>query len=101
MQIGFAWYTRETWERLRELADDREPLDDSFAKWARQATNAVRELEASGDRVRKGTIDVETAAAWCRERGRRFDSARRKIGANPIKAAGNADRARVVAGLAV
>jgi hypothetical protein len=29
-QIGLAWYSREAWERLRAIADDREQLDDSF-----------------------------------------------------------------------
>jgi hypothetical protein len=29
-QIGLAWSSREAWERLREIADDRAKLDDSF-----------------------------------------------------------------------
>ena len=29
-QLGLAWYTREAWKRLREVADDRDALDDTF-----------------------------------------------------------------------
>ncbi len=28
-QLGLAWYSREAWERLREIADDRDKLDDT------------------------------------------------------------------------
>ena len=29
-QLGLAWYSREDWERLREIADDRDKLDDTY-----------------------------------------------------------------------
>jgi len=75
--IGFAWYTRETWERLRESADDREALDDTFEEWERQAVGAFRELESIRRSVRKVPVDIDAVVAWCRKRGRRFDSAAR------------------------
>ncbi len=31
VQIGLAWYTREAWERLGELAAERWPCPDRFA----------------------------------------------------------------------
>jgi hypothetical protein len=77
MQLGFAWYARETWGRLRELADDRDALDDTFEDWEHQATTAVRELKSAGRGVRKVAIDIDAAVIWCREHGRRFDSAAR------------------------
>lgn len=36
-EIGFAWYTREAWQRLHELATDVDALDDTYEDW-----NAVR-----------------------------------------------------------
>jgi hypothetical protein len=77
LQLGFAWYTRETWAQLCQLADDRDALDDTFEEWERQAINVVRELASAGRRIRKITIDVDAAVTWCRQHGRRFDSAAR------------------------
>jgi hypothetical protein len=77
MQVGIAWYTRETWTQLRELAEDRDALDDTFEEWERHAVDVIRELESAGRRIRKITINVDAAVTWCRQHGRRFDSASR------------------------
>jgi hypothetical protein len=76
-QIGLAWYSREAWERLRAIADDREQLDDTFEEWERGALQAIRDLVSVGRQVLKVPIDVEAYAIWCRERGCRLDSASR------------------------
>jgi hypothetical protein len=41
-QLGLAWYSREDWERLREIADDRDKLDDTYEDWERQALKMIR-----------------------------------------------------------
>jgi hypothetical protein len=76
-EIGLAWYTREAWQRLRELAADVDALDDTFEGWERGALKAIRELEAAGHRPRKVPIDVNLLARWCQERHRPLDSAAR------------------------
>ena len=76
-RIGLAWYSRQAWERLRGIADDREQLDDSFEEWERGALQAIRDLASVGRQVRKVPIDVEAYVTWCRERGCRLDSASR------------------------
>ncbi|HVA19430.1 MAG TPA: hypothetical protein VMU55_04580 [Solirubrobacteraceae bacterium] len=77
LQLGLAWYTREGWERLRELASDRDALDDTFEAWERGARAALCELECTGRAVRKVPIDVEALAAWCRAQHRALDAAAR------------------------
>jgi hypothetical protein len=76
-QLGLAWYTREGWGRLRELAADRDALDDTFEDWERGALAVLHELESIGRDVRKVPVDIEVLMAWCRERDRRIDSAAR------------------------
>ncbi|HTW39187.1 MAG TPA: BrnT family toxin [Steroidobacteraceae bacterium] len=76
-QLGLAWYTREAWERLRQLADDVEALDESFEDWERGALSAIRELESVGRSVQKVPVDIDALVAWCRERSRRVDSVAR------------------------
>jgi len=41
------------WEQLRELAADRDALDDTFDEWERGALAVIRELTAAGRSVRK------------------------------------------------
>jgi len=76
-QVGFAWFTREQWQRLTEVVDDRSELDDTFEQWERNALAALYKLESQGHSVRKVMVDVETFVAWCRGRGRRIDGAAR------------------------
>jgi hypothetical protein len=44
------WYTPESWERLRAVADD---VVMTFAEFEQKATRKVRELEAEGFTVEK------------------------------------------------
>jgi len=76
-QFGVAWYSREDWERLHEVADDRNKLDDTYEDWERQALKMIRDLEAVGQRIQKVPINIEALIAWCRERKCRVDMAAR------------------------
>jgi hypothetical protein len=76
-ELGLAWYTREGWERLRELAVDREQLDDSFDAWERGAQAAITELAAMGRIVRKVPIDLEALLAWCQAQDRPLEASAR------------------------
>jgi len=76
-QLGLAWYSREDWERLREIADDRDKLDDTYEDWERHALKMIHDLETVGRRVQKVPINIEALIAWCRERKCRIDMAAR------------------------
>lgn len=76
-QLGLAWYSREAWERLRQVANDVHALDDTYEDWERGALRALRDLESAGCQIRKVHIDIDALLAWCRERHRRLDSAAR------------------------
>jgi hypothetical protein len=76
-EVGLAWYTREGWERLRELAVDRDQLDDSFDEWERGAQAAIAELATIGRVVRKVPIDFEALLAWCQAEDRPLNTAAR------------------------
>ena len=76
-RVGIAWFTREQWQRLTEIADDRNELDETFEQWERNALSALYTLHSQGRSIRKVMVDVETLVAWCRGRGRRVDAAAR------------------------
>jgi len=77
VQVGLAWYSREAWERLREVADDGQALDETYEAWERGALTTIRDLESVGRQIRRVPIDIDALIAWCRERNRRIDTAAR------------------------
>ena len=72
---GVAWYRREDWSRLREIASDRTKLDDSYEAWLAGAQKTLLELAVAGVTARR--VDVEALVRWCRAEGRPVDSAAR------------------------
>jgi hypothetical protein len=69
MVMGFAWFDKAQWQRLREGAGDPEIFDDSFEEWERNASRALRDLQRKGQRVEKVHINVEELVSWCKSRG--------------------------------
>ena len=45
---GVAWFDREQWQRLREVAADPERLEESYEAWVAMAERAIRRLETTG-----------------------------------------------------
>src|SRR5712691_5977015 len=62
---GVAWYRREQWSRLRELASDRDKLDDSYEQWLTGAQKALPEMARTGVSARRVDVDVETLLRRC------------------------------------
>ena len=74
---GVAWYRREDWSRLREIASDRTKLDDTYEAWLAGAQKTLLELAVAGVAARRVNVDVENLVRWCRAEGRSVDSAGR------------------------
>ena len=74
---GVAWYRREDWSRLREIASDRTNLDDSYEAWLAGAQKTLLGLAVAGVAARRVSVDVEALVRWCRAEGRPVDSAAR------------------------
>ena len=74
---GVAWYRREQWSRLREVASDRDKLDASYEEWLAGAQKTRVEMAVAGVRARRVDVDVDALVRWCQGDGRRVDSAAR------------------------
>jgi len=74
---GVAWYRREDWSRLREIASDRANLDDSYEAWLAGAQKTLLELAVAGVAARRVNVDVEALVRRCRAERRPVDSAAR------------------------
>lgn len=72
--IGVAWYRREQWPRLLEIASDRDKLEDSYDEWLAGAVKALGMLGSQGLNPVKVDIDTEELLAWCASRNLPVDA---------------------------
>jgi hypothetical protein len=83
---GVAWYDREQWQHLRQVAADPEVLEESYDEWVAMAENAIRELEARGMIIERVPVNTTDLVAWCREQDRPVDgSARAEFAAREFR----------------
>jgi len=66
--LRFAWFDEEQWNLLCALVPDRGELDDTYEQWEQSARQAVREIESSGRKVERVSVDVLAMSEWCSER---------------------------------
>lgn len=64
-RVGIAWYSRQDWERLREIVDDPENLEETYEEWLEMAEAAIDQIRASGYRPETVPIAVDALVAWC------------------------------------
>ena len=62
---GVAWYRREQWERLREVSEDVDNLEETYDAWLQTAERMIRDGIPKDVIVEKIDIDVEEVLAWC------------------------------------
>ena len=66
---GVAWYRPEQWQRLRDVSEDVENLEETYDAWLHTAERMLRDGIPADVVVEKIDIDVEEVLAWCNERG--------------------------------
>jgi hypothetical protein len=79
MILGVAWYTREQYGRLLELANDRDSLEETYEDWQASAEKMMVKLSKPGVLPRKVHIDVEELVAWWKANNRPIDGASRTM----------------------
>jgi hypothetical protein len=79
IRIGFAWYTPQQWQRMRDTAEDADDLDATYEEWLANAERAEKEIAAQGGHLERVMVDVAELIAWLDETGRRATSASRAV----------------------
>ncbi len=74
---GVAWYRREQWMRLREVAADAEELEKTYDDWEAMALDGLRRMHSRGIEPVRVDIDVEELIRWCQAEQRPLDSSAR------------------------
>jgi hypothetical protein len=77
MITGVAWYRPEQWERLREVSEDVENLEETYQAWLQTAERMIRDGVPANILVERVDIDVEEALAWCNAQGLAMNAAAR------------------------
>ena len=66
---GVAWYRPEQWQRLRDVSEDVDNLEETYEAWLQTAERMLRDGIPAGVVVERVDIDVEEVLAWCNVRG--------------------------------
>lgn len=74
ISAAIAWYREDQWDRLREISEDRDQLDETYAEWVVKAQGVLDHLVAEGLAIEKVEIDLDDLQRWCAEQGMPINS---------------------------
>jgi hypothetical protein len=74
---GVAWYRPEQWQRLREVSEDADNLEETYDAWLKSAERMIRDGIPAGVVVEKIDVDIEEMLAWCNVLGLPMNAASR------------------------
>jgi hypothetical protein len=66
--VGVAWFDREQWDLLCQVAADRDKLDDTFEEWEANARRALDNIKSEGVDAKPFPVRVDELVRWCAER---------------------------------
>ena len=78
-KLGIAWYRREEWSHLLEIAADRDELEDTYEEWLRNVETRLREMVEAGINPMRVFINLEELQEWCTAQGRDLDGSARAV----------------------
>jgi hypothetical protein len=76
-KLGIAWYRREEWSHLLEIAADRVELEDTYEEWLHNAEMRLHEMAETGINAMRVYINVDELQDWCIVQGRPLDGSAR------------------------
>ena len=77
--LGIAWYKREEWSHLSEIAADRDEIEDTYEEWLNNAETRLREMAEAGINAKTVYINVGELQDWCIVQGRPLDGSARAV----------------------
>ena len=75
--VGVAWFDREQWHQLCQVAVDRSKLDDTFEEWEANARQALADLKSVGVNAEPFEVGVAAPLQEFSERNLPVDGASR------------------------
>lgn len=65
--MGVAWYSRDQWKHLCDIAEDRDQLEEAYKEWEDKAEKSVRVFKEKGIHAEKVYVDINELVDWCVE----------------------------------
>lgn len=63
--VAICFYTPAGYEELKEVADDKNVLCDSYADWLVEFSKAIQELKEKGLEATPVNINISKLKEWC------------------------------------
>jgi hypothetical protein len=63
--VAICFYTPDSYEELKKVADDKKVLCDTYAEWLVEFTKAISGLKEQGLEVTPVTINITELKNWC------------------------------------
>jgi len=72
--IGIAWYKKEQWFILRQVAENPNDIEDAYEEWLNNAIKLKKALIDSGLAVEEVDIDIQDVIIWCKKGNKTINS---------------------------
>ena len=72
--IGIAWYKKEQWFILRQVIENPNDIENTYAEWLNNAINLRKTLIDSGLTVEEVEIDIQDVISWCKKDNKTINS---------------------------
>jgi len=66
--FGVAWYSRDQWRLLQQIASDKNTLHDTYDEWLIDFNSHLQMSEQAGMQCTRIPIDVVELIKWCSEK---------------------------------
>jgi len=64
--VGIVWYTKEEWQKMKEMSSDAEIFENSFKEWEQMANKSLLDLKATGIIAKRVFIKADEFIVWCK-----------------------------------
>jgi hypothetical protein len=68
--LAIAWFNETEWQKLKEVADDKDALDETYDEWLVGIERQERQLHDAGHHAHRISLDVDKLVRWCKARNR-------------------------------
>jgi hypothetical protein len=75
--VGIVWYTKEEWQKMKEISSDSERFENTFKEWEQMANKSLIDMKASGIVAQKVFIKTDEFIVWCKIHSLSFDASSR------------------------
>jgi hypothetical protein len=65
MHYAVAWYSKNQWEKLREISSDSDALEKTYEEWLTHAEHSINQMKSKNILITKMPIDLNELAEWC------------------------------------